>query len=228
MAELAPVAFVLVFVAVISLPAWLLIRSVRRNRAMRDPGVGQALAQLAAGKGWCYSARDDQFVKRYDSYPFSRRRPARPALDLITGTHRGRQFACFQYAPSRKLPPGEHPVEIDYIRVFAVSLHTKVPSMLIADARRTPRWLRRYTVGDDTFDRAFAVGTEEAEFTDRVLTEPLRRWLLDNPPPGSLRFLSSDLIGWHADTIGFDPHKIEPALDYLNDLVDRVPLLEKR
>ena len=54
MAELAPVAFVLVFVAVISLPAWLLIRSVRRNRAMRDPGVGQALAQLAAGKGWCY------------------------------------------------------------------------------------------------------------------------------------------------------------------------------
>ena len=228
MAELAPVAFVLVFVAVVSLPAWLLVRVLRRNRAMRDPAVGQALAQLAAGKGWSYSPRDDQFVERFDSYPFGRSRPARPALDLITGTHRGRPFACFQYAPPRKLPAGENPVGIDYIRVFVVSLPTTVPSMVISDARRSPRWLRRYTVGDDVFDRMFVVGTEEEGFTDRVLTEPLRRWLLDNPPPGSMRFLRSDLIAWQADTKGFDPQRVEPALDFLNDFVDRIPLLDKR
>jgi hypothetical protein len=228
MAELAPVAFVLVFVAVIGLPIWLLVGALRRNRAMRDPAIGEALGQLAAAKGWRYAPRDAELVKRFDTYPFGRSGRGRPALDLITGTHRGRQFACFQYAPRRMRPPAENPVEITYIRVFVVTLPTAVPSMVITGAGSTPRQFRRYTVGDGSFDRAFMVGTDDAEFADRTLAEPLRRWLLDNPPPVRVQLLGTNLIGWRADMVGFNPHMVEPELNYLNDLVDRIPVSEQR
>lgn len=223
MSVLAPIAFVLVFAAIIGLVAWLVVRTARRNRAARDPAVSQALAQLAAAHGWSYHPRDDAFLRRFSGYPFGRGGRARPALDLVTGTHRGRAFACFQYSPPRSLPAGEYSAEVDYVRVVAVSLPAPVPTVLVTDASGAPRWTRRYIVGDEAFDRVFAVGTDDERFADRVLTEPVRRWLLDNPPPGSLRFGGPDLIGWHADRGGFDAPMVEPAVDRLCDLLDRVP-----
>jgi hypothetical protein len=223
MAELAPVVFVLALVAVVGLPVWLLVGAHRRNRAMRDPAVGEAVAQLAAAKGWRYTAQDDRFADQFDGAgPFGRGARRRPALDLVTGTHRRREFACFQYAPPRRMRRHEQPVEIAYIRVFVVSLPTSVPSMQITSAGRTPRWSRRYTVGDESFDHAFMVGTDDAAFTSGILTDSLRRWLVDNPPPGRVRLLGSHLICWHDDRVGFDPQRIEVVLDYLTDLVDRM------
>jgi hypothetical protein len=221
MEALAPVLFVLVFVAIVGLVIWLFVRTARRNRATRDPAVGQDLARLAAAKGWRYRPRDDGFLRRFDGYPFG---PGnQTALDLVTGTRRGREFACFQSAPPRHAPSGEYPAEIRYVRVVAVSLPAPVPTVLVSRGRNTPRWTRRYTVGDDAFDLAFAVGTEDEPFAGRLLTAPVRQWLLDNPPAGSLRFGGSDLVGWHADTGGFDAGMVEPAVDRLCDLLDRIP-----
>lgn len=223
MAELAPIAFVLVFAAIVGLAAWLLIRTARRNRAARDPEVSRDLARLAADRGWRFTPRDDRFLRRFDAYPFARGGRLRPALDLVTGTHRGRTFSCFQFAPPRSLPPGDGSAEIDHARVVAVSLPVPVPGMLVTPARAAPRWTREYTVGDDAFDRTFAVGTEDVAFAERVLTEPVRRWLLDNPPVGSVRFGGTDVVAWHADRGGFDARAAESAVNHLCDLLDRIP-----
>ncbi|MPZ85251.1 MAG: hypothetical protein GEV28_34640 [Actinophytocola sp.] len=223
MSVLAPVAFVLVFAAIIALMAWLVVRTARRNRAPRDPAVSHDLARLAADRGWRFTPRDDGFLRRFSGYPFGRGGRRRPALDLVTGTHRGRTFACFQFSPPRSLPPGEGSAEIDHARVVAVALPAAVPAVLVTRAHAAPRWTRRYTAGDDAFDRAFAVGTEDGPFADRVLTEPVRRWLLDNPPAGSVRFGGPDVVAWHADPGGFDARMVEPAVDHLCDLLDRIP-----
>ncbi|MGH3758422.1 hypothetical protein [Actinophytocola sp.] len=224
MSELAPVAFMLVFAAIIGLIVWLVVRTVRHNRAPRDPAVREDLARLATAKGWRFSPRDDGFLRRFaGGYPFGHGARQRPALDLVTGTHRGRNFACFQYSPPRSLPSGEYSSEIDYARVVVVSLPEPVPTVVVTAARFAPRWTRRYTVGDDAFDRAFTVGTEDEPFADRVLTEPVRHWLLEHPPTGSLRLGGPDLIGWQPDTGGFEASMVEPEVDRLCDLLDRIP-----
>ncbi|MCT2583559.1 hypothetical protein [Actinophytocola gossypii] len=220
MSELAPVAFVLVFVAIVGLAAWMLVRTARRNRAARDPAAGRDLARVAAARGWRYTPVDEEFPRRYDGYPFSR---GGPALDLVTGSHRGREFACFQYSPPRALAPGESSAEIDYLRVFAVELPAPVPSALVTPAGAAPRWTRRYTTGDEEFDRAFAVGTEDEPFAGRVLTQPVRQRLLADPPAGPLRFGDRSLLTWRPDRGGFDPHEVVPALDRLCDLVEQLP-----
>lgn len=223
MEALAPVAFVLVFVAIMGLIVWMFVRTARRNRAPRNPATSQDLARLAAAKGWRYSPRDDEFLRRFDGYPFGRGTTALPALDLVTGTHRGRMFACFQYRPPRRMVPGDYPMELRYVRVFAVSLPGSTPTVLVTRGRTAPRWTRRYTVGDDTFDRAFAVGTEDERFAGRLLTAPVRRWLLDNPPAGSLKFGGTDLVEWYEDKGGFTASTIEPTVDRLSALLDRIP-----
>lgn len=219
----APVVFVLVFVAIMVLIGWLFVRTVRRNRAPVDPAIGQDLARLAAAKGWRYSPRDDEFLRRFKGYPFGRGTTTLPALDLVTGTHRGRTFACFLYRPPRRMVPGDYPMELRYVRVFAVSLPASVPTVLVTPGRAAPGWTRRYTVGDEAFDRAFAVGTEDERFAGRLLGVPVRRWLLDNPPAGSLRFGGADLVEWHQDRGGFQASAIEPTLDRLYALLDRIP-----
>jgi hypothetical protein len=225
MEALAPVLFALVFAGFIGLLAWLIVHTVRRGRAPRDPAVGEDLARLAAENGWQFSPRDDGFLRRYDGYPFGNGNDRTvPALDLVTGTHRGREFACFLYSPPRKMPAGEYPLEIRYARVVAVSLPAPVPTVLLTRGRSAPRWTRRFTIGDDAFDRAFAVGTENEPFAGRLLTPLVRRWLLDNPPAGSLRFGGPDLVCWQSDTGGFTADMVEPAVDRLCDLLDRIPV----
>jgi hypothetical protein len=223
----APVVFVLVFVAIMGLIGWLFVRSVRRNRAPRDPAIGQDLARLAAAKGWRYSPHDGEFLRRFKGYPFGRGGRTLPALDLVTGTHRGRTFACFLYRPPRRTVPSEYPLELRHVRVVAVSLPVSppvsVPTVLVTRGRTAPRWTRRYTVGDDAFDRAFAVGTEDERFAGRLLGQPVRRWLLDNPPAGSLKFGGADLVEWREDRGGFQASSIEPTLDRLHALLDRIP-----
>jgi hypothetical protein len=223
MEALAPVLFVLVFVAIMGMIGWLFVRTVRRNRAPVDPAIGQDLARLAAAKGWRYSPRDDEFLRRFKGYPFGRGATVLPALDLVTGTHRGRTFACFLYRPPRRTVPAEYPMELRHVRVVAVSLPASVPTVLVTRGRTAPRWTRRYTVGDDAFDRAFAVGTEDEQFAGRLLSLPVRRWLLDNPPAGSLRFGGADLVEWREDRGGFQASTIEPTVDRLIALLDRIP-----
>lgn len=223
MSVLAPIAFVLVFAAVAGLVVWLVVRTARRNRAPRNRAVGHDLARLAAEKGWQYSPRDDDFLRRFTGYPFGRGGNLRPALDLVTGAHRGRPFACFQFSPPRSLPPGERVAAIDYVRVVAVSLAAPVPTVVVTRAGSAPAWTRKHTLGDPVFDGAFKVGTEDEPFAARLLAGPVRRWLLENPPPGALRFGGPDVLVWQADDGGFDAHTVEPTVDRLCDLLDRVP-----
>jgi hypothetical protein len=223
MEALAPVMFVLVFVAIMGLLVWLFVRTNRRNRAPRNPAIGQDLARLAAARGWRFSPREDEFLRRFDGYPFGRGATALPALDVVTGTHRGRDFACFQYKPPRKIVPGDYPMELRYVRAVVVSLPATVPTVLLTRGRTAPRWTRRYTTGDDAFDRAFAVGTEDEPFAGRLLSEPVRRWLQANPPAGSLKFGGTDLVEWHEDRGGFQASMVESTVDRLCALLDRLP-----
>lgn len=223
MEALAAIGFVLVFVAIIGLPIYLAASTVRRNRAPLDPARGAALARLAAERGWSHTSRDDTYMRRFRGYPFGRGGHLRPAFDLVRGTHRGRAFACFLFAPPRSLQPGEQVLAMRYLRVFLISLPFSAPRVLVTEARGAPRWTRRYKVGDEAFDRAFAIGTDDEAFADRILTESVRRWLLETRSAVPLRLGGEDLISWRIDAGDFAAEMLEPALDRLCDFLDRLP-----
>jgi hypothetical protein len=67
------------------------------------------------------------------------------------------------------------------------------------------------------------VGTDDEPFAARLLTPPVRRWLLANPPAGALRFGGPDVLTWQPDTGGFAAGTVESAVDRLCDLLDQLP-----
>lgn len=228
METLAPVAFFLVFAAVIGLVVWLVVRTARRKRTMRDPAVGADLARLAGERGWRHEPEVTGYAERFDGHPFHGNTAVQPVFDLVSGSYRGRPFACFQYSPPRSMPPGEQPAEATYLRMFTLELPAPVPRLRLWPAGADPRWMRGFTTGDPEFDKAIAVGTRDQDFATRVLTEPVQRWLRDNPPlagvaKGSVCFEGNYLLGWYEEKGRFDPNKVEPALEYLSRLLSNVP-----
>lgn len=229
MEALVAVLFVVVFIAIIGGSVWLLLRTRRRNRSLREgPGGSQReeLAQLAVRHGWEFTPERPGYLKQLTGYPFEHGGdPEMPVYNLVAGTHRGLPFSCFQYAPPRPLQPGEFAAQIQYRRAFVIWLPEPTPAMTLT-AGSSPLWTRRYTTGDETFDKAVAVGTEDTEFAERVLTAAVRDWLCRNPPvPGladaSVRFGDGVLAAWYHEKKHFDAATLLPVLEYLHALAER-------
>ncbi|MQA09832.1 MAG: hypothetical protein GEU98_15035 [Pseudonocardiaceae bacterium] len=230
MSVLAPILFFVLFAAIIGGTIWLWLRPGRKNRQWRDPATGQELASLAAEQGWSYTPERKDYLQRYgDRYPFHRAAGVgEPALDVVTGTHRGREFACFQFLFPRPARPTEGPAQRTYFRVFSVSLRASAPKLILRGAHLDPLWMRGFTTGDRAFDKSFVVGAGDNQFAHRILTEPVKQWLYANPPlagvaNGSLQFAGHELLGWYKEKDGFDVRLVEPVLDYLCDFLDRLP-----
>lgn len=231
MSVLLPVAFVLVFVAIVGTPIVLLVHAGRRNRALRSSAIGDQLASLAEERGWTYVAEDKGYLDSFTMYPLTRGGRHTPAFDLVTGSHRDREFSCFQFAPPRSTQAGEGQSAYGtYLRVFIVWLPTPIPVVTLSGKGAGPRWFSRFATGDETFDKEFQVGCAEADenVVDALLTAPVRQWLLQHPPlagsgRGMLRFDQNVLIGWYEEKKPFEASSVVPHLDYLCDLFDLLP-----
>ncbi|PXY30945.1 hypothetical protein [Prauserella muralis] len=209
METLAPILFVVVFAAIVGLVAWLFLRSRRREQTMRDEEVGGELARLAAGRGWIFEQENVGYADRFTGYPFSQHLRERRSRELVTGTHRGWEFGAFQYSPRPMQDPGERQQYFRYFRVFAIRLPAPRPTLQL-----TPKGAGEYKVN-----------TDDDRFAAYVLTEPVKRWLAEDPraPRYRVRFERDELIAWYEQKDRFAPAELDMGLDFLCDLLDRVP-----
>ncbi|WP_020668926.1 hypothetical protein [Amycolatopsis nigrescens] len=220
--SLAPVLFVLVFVAIVGLVIWLFVRSNRRDKTMRDETVGGDLAALAAERGWSYQPENVGYLDQFSGLPFGGARGHR-ALQLVSGTYRGREFSCLQYVTDTSSYTGDGGGYQRYYRVFTIGLPVPRPQLQVI-AMQKAQAMRKFTTGDAEFDQVFTVASEDDRFTADVLTAPNRQWLLGDRRARELpfRFEGGHLLTWFEQKDRFDPVSVEPVLDYLCDLLDRV------
>jgi hypothetical protein len=182
----------------------------RRSRA--------ALVALARDRGWTYRPTSPDPLDRFGTdYPYS----IWPAQDVITGTHRGRPFWCFEGATTD--PPGGGP---GYRRLFVVERRSSGPTLKVSRRwgyrhLREPTGTSQVELADPAFEAQFQVSTDDAAYARTVLDPPLRSWLLDTGPVGLvLRFTGASLVTWQNPRL--TARSVERTLDYLCDVLDRV------
>ncbi|TQN32813.1 hypothetical protein FHX37_2796 [Haloactinospora alba] len=217
---LAPIVFFLLVAAIFATVIWMFVHTFRRDRELRGDDTAERLHRFASQRGWSYQ-RHGGLAPGSGLVGNSSARESTRVWDLVWGTHRGRNFRCFQH---RRTSGDEDGRNTRYHRVFTVTLPDDVPDLQVTAVRWSPLWTRVRTTGDERFDRAFAVATSDERFAARVLTPELRERMLAHPPPnGVVRLGGGELTTWYKQTRAFDPESIEGVLDGLCDLLDRIP-----
>lgn len=190
----------------------------------------EALAGLAAARGWTYAERDDQYVDRFSGAPFGlghRRR----AENVLTGNHDGRSFVAFDYCyyttetstdaqGHTRTREQAHPYS-----VIALNLGAAVPELSVTPEGFFGRMVGRLTNSDielesEVFNRAFTVHCADRKFATDVLHPRMMEYLLKDPDLGwSLRDQSLLLVhaGRHAVP------EIDAKLLVGDGILDQVP-----
>lgn len=230
METLIAALFVLVVVTIFAGVSTLAIMAARRT--WRPRGERDALVALAHQRGWTYQHTDTGSADRFrGAEPFPRHSFNLAVSDLVAGTFHGRRFCCFEYrrrAPRQGRRGTAQQRRYEYFRVFAVVTPAAGPRLQVRRAGLGGKLLDRLgagglELGDPEFDREFRVTGEDERFARGVLTDGLRRWLLDDPRSRDLplRIERDELITWQRGRL--TAPTVEPALDHLNDVLDRVP-----
>lgn len=216
---------VLVFAAI----AVMLVLLNRANSKAETEALGRLQQELAV-RGWTYAERDDQFIETYNSrhdtrsplHPLTRPPQARSVRDVITGTHRGRPFlaATFQ----TKYRGNVSNESCIWVRLPAArpSISVMKTFALQSAVNETIGWDLR--TGNQDFDRAFEVTTNNRQFALDVLAPQLAQFLLSTSRGYRGFWLQGDYID-ALDRVSDhrDPQQLVPALDFRCDILDRIP-----
>src|SRR5256885_4140375 len=111
--------FWLVLLVVIIAAAVLIVRWQLHKRKVA------AFTAFAAARGWTYRQRDDRLTERYLGTPFGQGF-GRQAVDVLSGPHRGRTFAAFEYVYKEHQGSGKNRRTVTY-RNTIVALDTPAP-----------------------------------------------------------------------------------------------------
>lgn len=187
-----------------------------------------AFIAFATRRGWQYRRHDPSLVKRFRGTPFGRGH-SRQAKHVVTGTYRGRQLTAFEYIYKVTRNSGKHQTTQTY-RHTVVALPTPaVRPTLQVDREGFGRKLlgvvgvRDLQLESEQFNETFHIDTESDRFAYDILHPRMMEHLLADPRAQSLpfRFERSDLLTWDSSSI--DTNSVLVMLDYLCDLLDRVP-----
>lgn len=204
----------------------MMVRTGKRDGRTDQEEAG--LIRLAHGRGWSYTPSVPGWADRYcGAEPFPQTGTSLAVSDYIAGEFRGRPFCCFEYR-SRPAGVGETGAkpQMRFVSVFAVSMPAAVPRLII----RRPRALdgvfaggRVVQLGIPAFDEDFHVISDDESFARNVVAGYLTQFLTSDPraKASPLRFHGSELITWHQGRLR--PQEIEPNLNYLRDVLDRMP-----
>lgn len=229
---LAPIVFMILVVGIIGLVVWLFVRSIRRGRGMRDDTISAELQQIAEQRGWAYQRENIGMSDRFAGRPFKQGSHDRRARDLITGTHRGRPFCCFQHSHTTRHTGSDVGTDVQtyFYWVFAIRTAARTPMLEVSKHDLNSKFeglfgMRDHELGNETFDSEFKVLTDDERFAGTVLTEPTMQWLLADQRAQRLpfRFERDEVVTWIRQRDRFDPAMVEPTLDYLCDILDRTP-----
>ena len=186
---------------------------------------------------------------QYDGSRFLLRR--RSVRHVLTGQHRGRQFCCFEYRWKRARSSAHEGYVVSSVAHLIVAVaapaHGPIlqvvpsgPLRAMGDAADRSLVVRKL-LGDDAvnhlrdltsltgspsegFARDFLVSSNDERFAATVLNPKMTAWMLADPRARETpyRFEDKDLLTWREDHL--EVHDIEARLDYLCDVLDRVPM----
>ncbi|MFJ9851355.1 hypothetical protein [Streptomyces sp. NPDC101150] len=192
----------------------------------------EELIQFVEARGWSHTAWFPGGGDRYcGGDPLPMQGTNIPIRDHIVGEFRGRPISCFEYN-SREMN-ADGPDSVRYATVFAVTMPTPVPRMVIKRPRALDKVNARadalfgggkvMALGDSEFDEAFRVIANDENFARSVLNGPMAQFLIsDLRAKGEpLRFQECELLTWHQGRLRAED--IERKLNYLCDVLDHWP-----
>lgn len=185
------------------------------------------LTSFAQQRGWTYQKDAKGYSDRFTGAPMNRHKRDDTVRDLIIGTYRGRPFCAFEYKRiARKGTDRKN--EASYSRVLALATPATRPTMEVKKAgfgSKVADFLgaQDLPVGHPEFDQAFRVTTDHEQFARDVLAPSVADWLLRDGRALQMpfRFERNELVTWQNGRTKLEI--IEPALDFLCDVLDRVP-----
>lgn len=153
----------------------------------------EAMAAVAAGRGWEYTERDDSWAGRFDGPPFGEGF-AQQARNIVRGVHDGRKFVAFDYRYSTREGSGKnrHTVTHDF-SIVGISTTAVLPHLSVVPEGWFGRMWGRLTDSDiqlesEVFNQTFTVTCEDRKFATDVLHPRMMELLLRTPDLGwSLR-----------------------------------------
>lgn len=190
----------------------------------------EAFQAYAAGKGWQWSARDDQWCDAFTGAPFGLGH-GRQTGNVLTGTFEGRAFTAFDYTyrtTETSTDAEGHTTtseESHNFCVAAVQVQTRFPALSVAPENFFGRAVGRLTNHDielesEDFNRAFTVHCEDRKFASDVLNPRLMKDLLNYRD-----------IGWRFDDTwiltvagrAHNPQQVERSLTAISTVVASIP-----
>ncbi|MFB8268444.1 hypothetical protein ACFC96_17800 [Streptomyces sp. NPDC055955] len=220
----------LVYAIILGLVALAIRAMMRGNR--EDKRIQKEWAELeavAATRGWTYERRAPGRATEYCGVgPMPGKGSNLTAWHYITGEFRGRSFKCFEYRYTNPLSSTTQSggKSLTFESVFLVSAPGSGPFMQIGRPSKldTVMGRRPRTLLDaPEFDKKFRVATDEESFVRNVLTEDVRAFLLSDQraEANPLRVRDDELFTWYTGYLS--QQAIEDRLNYLCDVMDRIP-----
>ncbi|MEU6659922.1 hypothetical protein [Streptomyces sp. NPDC046821] len=225
---LAMIAFFSFIVGMFTLVIRAFIRSSREQDRIRKGWAD--LPGFAAARGWTHERSVPGGATEYCGVgPMPGTGSNLTAWHYITGEFRGRSFKCFEYRYVNPLSGDTQGGNRQYTHesVFLISapgmgtpvMHMEPPTKIDRLMGLGPRML----LGVPDFDKKFRVDTRDEAFVRSVLTDDMRAFFLSDARAEThpLRLRDDELFTWYTGTLS--PQEIEDRLNYLCDVMDRIP-----
>jgi len=194
---------------------------------LADKQRREAMASLAAQRGWSYTARDDRWNDAFAGSPFGLGH-SRRSTNVLTGEHDGRPFVAFDYVyyTTESSAGGKGRREVSHrFYVVAIDMSASFPALEVSPENFLERIVGRLTDQDielesEDFNRAFTVTCPDRRFASDVLHPRMMQRLLRTPEAG-FRFDRRWAIHVDLGTVALDG--IVPRLRRVDAIVDQIP-----
>ncbi|TWP52133.1 hypothetical protein FKR81_11160 [Lentzea tibetensis] len=210
---------------------------LRRDYEASEQEFMALLQEESARRGWTYEERNDSYAEWFNALPMipfaGVRSPvfqqpkAAGARNVVTGTHRGRQFLAADFHVYFTAPA----IDANWRTHVWVRMPAPRPGLVVKKVlgpqnavNRALGWdHQRY--GDPEFDHRFEVTADDQRFAHDVLHTHMQRILVAEQRAFQEWWMVGDIIDVAGDSCGEhrDPRELIPALDLRCDILDLVP-----
>ena len=184
--------------------------------------------QFAAGQGWTWVPRDDQWAHRFAGDPFGSG-DNRKAQNVLQGAHRGRPLVAFDYSYETHSTDsqGHRSTTTHRFAVCALALDAWVPTLELVPEGffgrlGTALGMQDVALESEDFNRRYRVRCDVPKLAYDVLPPRTMEALLARPAL-HLRLSGADALCWEPGA--HSPAELLQRLDTLSALLDGIPSL---
>ena len=186
----------------------------------------ELLMTWATNSGFSYTVEDDSWCDRWHATPFGDG-DHRKAKNVVTGTHKDRPFAAFDYSyqtHSSNGKGGQTTTTHHYV-VTSFQLPTFLPQLQVTPENLLTRFGNALGLDDielesEEFNRKFRVHARDRKFACDVLSPRTMQMLLSRPAL-SWRIDGTDILAWQDGKLS--PSLCLATTSQLQDIVDGIP-----